>query len=652
MGFTDIFEPEELVGKFWDRLVGGKTSYPRHPEAAVRLEDMRAMLAVFFHGVGGDAGLEIAGAVARERHHRLTLMVKLGTANEKMETAKRDEQTLFMPNVIDLFPDRALNRKLYLWLAAYMALARGGVPDAVGEDPLRRDVMALAWHRITERRVLEALPGLRPIHAKLAAYILEHRPKRALPAMEQHVEECVLALLGGPEPKAKNPVWTFVGKEQGRLSDFKALLGYRPFLPVPLWGEVAEGGELPPARDLDDDLEDDDGGEDDTEVKDLRDGRKFSAERKDNDQAERDDPLAFDRFEHILAMAEMVNVNRPIDDDEDEDPMRAANDLDQITLSKNDRKTASKVRLDMDLPAGAVDDTRLRAQITYPEWDYRKKSYHPDHCAVHAGAVMDEGEDWKPDEATLKRIRKVRRQFEALRPKRERIPREFDGRELDVDALIRSRCDLAASGDGSDRIYVSFRNESRDLAALILVDVSLSTDAWMEGRRVLDVEKEALTTLTHGLAASGDDHAIFTFTSRKRNFVRLDQVKGFDEPLTPVVGRRIAALKPGYYTRMGAAIRFAADKLNERPNRHRLLLFISDGKPNDLDHYDGRYGIEDSRMAIREARQSGLAVFGVTIDAEARDYFPYMFGRGGCAIIPHIDRLTPALPNIYRHLVT
>jgi len=645
VGLADILEPEEFIGRFWNRLVGGQSSYPHHPDAAVNLTDVRTVLSVFFHGIGGDGGLDISGAVAQEKTHRLSLRMALGVDNEKLEIAQRNVDSLILPNVIDVFDERVLNRKLYLWLAAYLAMADVS-PTNVPADPLQRDVLALRLSARNTIKTLTHLPGLQGVFDRLAANLRAARPNHPKPAAERAVEDVILALLGGDAPHDQ-AMWDFVSEGRGALSDFKAPMGYRPFLPVPLWGDVVDRG----FAERHEENQDEDTQDSDTDSKDVRDGRKYRAERRDNDQAERDDPIAFDRFEHILALADMVNVNRPVDDDEDENPMRAAEDLDHITLSKNDKKTASNIRLDLDLPANAVDTSRLHADITYPEWDYRHKIYHPDHCIVVCGQADEEGADWAPDDASRKRIRKVRRQFEALRPKRERIPRQFDGRELDVDALIRSRCDLIASGEGSDRIYTSFRNESRDLAVLILVDVSLSTDAWMEGRRVLDVEKEALTTLAHGLSASGDDHAIYTFSSRKRTLVLLNQVKDFDETLSPVIDRRIAALKPGYYTRMGAAVRYATDQLNKRPNRHRLLLLISDGKPNDLDHYDGRYGIEDSRMAIREARKSGAAVFGVTVDGEAQDYFPYMFGRGGCAIIPHIERLSAALPNIYRQLV-
>jgi nitric oxide reductase NorD protein len=183
------------------------------------------------------------------------------------------------------------------------------------------------------------------------------------------------------------------------------------------------------------------------------------------------------------------------------------------------------------------------------------------------------------------------------------------------------------------------------------VDVSLSTDAWVDNRRILDVEKEALLVLSHGLAACGDSHAIMTFTSRRRSWVRVETVKDFDEPLNEPVLRRISALKPGFYTRIGAAIRHATARLAERPNRQKLLLVLTDGKPNDIDHYEGRFGIEDTRRAVMEARRAGVCVFGVTVDRDAQSYFPTLFGRGGYAIVGQIAKLPSALPAIYRHLL-
>jgi nitric oxide reductase NorD protein len=194
------------------------------------------------------------------------------------------------------------------------------------------------------------------------------------------------------------------------------------------------------------------------------------------------------------------------------------------------------------------------------------------------------------------------------------------------------------------------RPQGHDLATTLLVDVSLSTDAWADGHRVLDVQKEALLVLAHGLSACGDHHCIATFTSRRRSWVRVETVKSFEEPMGTVVERRIGALKPGYYTRMGAAVRHAAAELVGQPQRKKLLLVLTDGKPNDIDHYEGRFAVEDTRKAVREARRLGISVFGVTVDATAQSYFPILFGSNGYAIVGNIRRLPAALPSIYRQL--
>ena len=117
-----------------------------------------------------------------------------------------------------------------------------------------------------------------------------------------------------------------------------------------------------------------------------------------------------------------------------------------------------------------------------------------------------------------------------------------------------------------------------------------------------------------------------------------------------VVRGRINAIKPGYYTRMGAAVRHASGLLARQPASHRLLLLLTDGKPNDLDHYEGRYGVEDTRMALLEARRAGLRPFCVTIDQEANDYLPYLFGKDGFILIRHPEALPRQLLSLYGRL--
>ncbi|SEK76509.1 nitric oxide reductase activation protein NorD [Halomonas daqiaonensis] len=644
----DFLEVEETVGRFWHRWASGAASYPDHPEAAVTLESLRPMLGVFFRAGGGEQGIEVAAIARRASTHRLSLRQRLGLDEEDLDQARRDEENLLLPPRLALFPEAALNRDLYLWLTAFLAEAR---PVPLSSDPLQADLQRLREARRTTRAALARFPGLTDRYVRLCGELLAIRPRRMrLPPMEAALESALRAELGAPDP---DEAWAGAMQRAIRESDFpleafRAPRGYRPPLPVPLWGQAVMLGTRDRAREatVDDDEEVARAGDSPED-----DQGKRKADRREQDQADRDDPLMLNNMEKMLSWAEMVNLNRLVDDEEEEEAKKAADQIDEIVLSPNRQKAASRLKLDLDLAPDEVAGGRLKGRHTYPEWNHRKQAYLPDHCVVLSNVQSEEGENWSPDEATRRRIRRVRREFEALRPRREILRGQLDGSELDMDAVIRSQCDLAATGESSDRLYLDTRTQARDLAVSILVDVSLSTEAWLEDRRVLDVAKEALLVLGHGLAGCGDDYSIHSFTSQRRHKVWVNTLKDFDEPMGERVSRRIAALRPGSYTRMGPAIRHLTGQLAERPNRHRLLLLLTDGKPNDNDYYEGRYGIEDTRKAVLEARRQEVRVFGVTIDREAGRYIPHLFGRGGYAIVQRPDHLSLALPGIYRQII-
>ncbi|MDR6772355.1 VWA domain-containing protein [Azospirillum sp. BE72] len=638
---ASIWEPEEFVGALWHRLVGNAVSYPRHPEAAVGLDDMRMRLGVLFRALGGPGAVRIAATAAESSGHRLGLKQRLGLGTEKLDRARYDGATLQLPDRLDVFPVREDNAGLYEWLAAFFAHAEP--PPMLPVDLLQADLARLRAARGATDRALAAWPGLRVLHERLCRAMRAARPRRRLPAQEAAVESVVLALLGaeGKPADARFAAMLAVVIDGAMpLDAFRADPGYRPFLPVPLWGEVSDAVGAGLAADGD---EEGGGGAE-------GDGKRRKAKRRDTDQTRRDDPLMLNRFEKILGLAEMVNLNRKVEDDDEENARKAAEDMDEITVGQHERKASAKLKLDLDLAAEEVDAAPLRAEITYPEWDWKRRRYLPDHCRVIAEPAALEGEEWRPDDYAIRRIRLVRRQFEAMRPRRQLMTGQPDGDDLDLSALVRSVADRQAGGYGSERVYSAVRTVARDLSVCVLVDVSLSTDSYVEERRVLDVEKEALLALTHGLAACGDEHAILTFTSHRRQRVDVRTVKDFEERLDARVVRRIQALKPGSYTRMGAALRHATFRLKDRPHTHRLLLVLTDGKPNDTDHYEGRHAIEDTRVAVQEARRAGLRLFGITVDEQGRDYLPYIFGTGAYAIFPHVARLPAALPAIYRQL--
>lgn len=212
---------------------------------------------------------------------------------------------------------------------------------------------------------------------------------------------------------------------------------------------------------------------------------------------------------------------------------------------------------------------------------------------------------------------------------------------------------LAGRHGGEAGIYLAQVQKERDLACLILADLSLSTDAHVsDSQRVIDVVRDSLLLLGEALSATGDRFAMLGFSSLKRSHVRCHALKGFATPFDASARGRIAALRPGYYTRIGAAIRHATNLLAEQPATVRLLLILSDGKPHDIDVYEGRYGIEDTRMSIIEARRAGIRPFCVTIDREGIDYLPHVFGPAGFAVLRKPEDLPRRLPLLYAQLTT
>lgn len=640
-----FLEPEEAVGRWWHRWLGGAESYPRYDDQAAQLDVVLPRLGVFFRGLGGPGALRLSAAQARGSRHRLGLRQRLAHGEaEPWEQARMDHEALVLPARIACFPSRQLNERLYFWLSAYFAHV---APVAViPEDPLRADLMSLQQSLRAVDRTLAQWPGLRSDYGELCAAVRSVRPRRPLKGVEADLEAVIDHLLGGPAPSGRSAMAMLAAvrsAEPGAVQPFDAPRNYRTFLPVPLWGVVAETaphGTGSPGSEEATGAQSRDAGE-----------RRRKARRRRQDQAQRDDALLLNRFETLLSVTEMINLNRMVEDDDPEAARRALDDMDQVTLSQHSRHSASRLKLDLELTAPEVDTEALHAECTYPEWDYQRGCYHRDHCRVLAQpAVRDGSSRWRPDVATRRRIRAVRRQFEALRPRRQVFSAQRDGDELDLASLVRSVADRRAGGAGSDQIYLQARPAARDLAVAVLMDVSLSTDAWVDNRRVLDVEKESVLALCYGLAACGDEHAVYAFSSRKRQRVYVSTVKDFREPVHGGFVERLQGLQPGYYTRMGAAVRHVSAQLARQPQRHRLLLLLSDGKPNDFDHYEGRYGVEDTRRAIRETRAQGMHVFGITIDRKARDYFPYLFGRGGYAMVARPGKLPAALPRIYRQL--
>jgi nitric oxide reductase NorD protein len=618
----DLMEPEETVGNLWHGVALRLAPVAGHAASAVTLDAVRPSIALLFRALGGKSGVEIAASPATASRHRRTISAQLADARVLEHVARFDGETLRLPPVIDAFPTVELNRATYLWLAALAACATPEVPPA---DPLAADLAHIAAMQRATSAALSLCPGLRAPHAALCAHLLTDWPHQATSPSERDVTARALSALSGA-------CYTPAG-----LVVPSAPRGYTPMIPIPVWLRLDladKGAAASPAEDAI------------SAPPGLASATRKQGKRENNDQANRTDSFIMHRFESILSWVESMGLNRATDDDDLENAQKAAEDQDSITLSPHHKRAATRLRLHLDLAPQDADHERLSARFTYPEWNHRARDYMPDHCIV-LEADAAPGTGFAPDPRLMTR---VRRQFEALHPRRIQLPRQVDGSELDLDALIAAQVAIRATGQGSDRIFRDLRNVERDLSVAILMDCSRSTESVVGTRSIIDTTREALAALAGGIDAAGDRLAIWGFSSLKRDRVFLTRCKGFDGRMTTDVTARIGGLRPGHYTRLGAAIRHASAQLAVETSTRKLLLVLTDGKPNDLDHYEGTHGIEDSHMAVREARRAGQAVHGVIVDADGQDWFARIFGRAGFTLLPDPARLGRALPDIYRSL--
>ncbi|MGE0081712.1 MAG: nitric oxide reductase activation protein NorD [Thiohalomonadaceae bacterium] len=608
---------EELVGKLWHRLVT-RAADDRFPDAAVSLAAIRPAAGVMFRALGGNGALRLEAATATAHRARRRWLQRIAGSGREVELAWRDGETLRLPAVIALFPERRLNRELYLWLAALAAVA----PEGQAQDWLVSNQAAVTV-------LLQRFPGLRSRYRELVAAHLALRPSPdALPDDEAAAERAIRAALN----------------ERGTITSLP--IDARQVHPVPLWLHPAPPLTPSVAGHAGDD-EDDDGHE--GHSRDARNDRRRRAERVDMPDGK--DGLVAARLESIFSWAEYVKVDRTTDEDDGEDAERTADDMDVMSVARDGRAIANKVRFDLDLPAADHDDLPLSGPIALPEWDYRRGILLPRHCLVQPLVARDAHPCELPPH--LRRLaRRVRSQFEALAQSRRWLRAQPEGNEPDLDAWLHFTADRLAGRDTADQgLYRSLRVHERNMACLLLADLSLSTDAAVDDTaRVIDVIRDSLFLFAEALSTAGDRLGIYGFSSRRRQHVRFHAIKGFAETYGAAVRGRIAAIRPGYYTRMGAAIRHASDLLATQAAERRLLLILTDGKPNDLDRYEGRYGIEDTREAVREARHRGLFPFCITIDREAAGYLPHMFGADGFAIIRRPQDLPTRLPHLYARL--
>jgi len=613
---------EELVGSSWHRFIT-KRANTNYPDAAVTLDEIRYTAGIFFRALGGEGGLRVENATESTLHTRRSILQRIAGMGDKTQYAWRDNETLRLPDSIALFPTKQLNLDLYLWLTALSVVAEEDIPAEKNSHWISRN-------QYRTYKTLETWPGLNQRYQTLLEAHLAQRPSpESLPKDEAKQEKIIRLSLAS-------------ATSTGELEYSK-----RPPQPVVLWLHPA-----PPNEEFREqkNIQDPDIEEAPQAKKDQKKQQKRKQGNREDMPTGNEGLMSF-RLESLWSWAEYSKVDRTSVEDDDDDAMATAEDMDNITVAQDSQTTASKIKLDLDLPSNQYDDIVLGEGIPIDEWDYKQQKLQKAHCRLQEM----ESRDTEPTELPKRlqqQAHKIRRQFEVLRPQRHWTNRQSDGTEIDLENYVNFLSDLKRGQVNSDTpVYRELRNKTRDLSCLLLADLSLSTDAHINNHaRVVDVVRDSLFLFSEALTATGDRFALHGFSSRNRSHIRFYNIKSFDEKYDDNVRGHINAIRPGYYTRMGAAIRHATQLLSKETSSQKLLLILTDGKPNDLDKYEGRYGIEDTRQAVLEAEKLGLRPFCVTIDEQAEDYLPYLFGSRSYVLIKNAAELPKKLPLLYLRL--
>lgn len=289
----------------------------------------------------------------------------------------------------------------------------------------------------------------------------------------------------------------------------------------------------------------------------------------------------------------------------------------------------------------------LGKQIELDEWDYLRQSYREHWCRVNIKNVDEIHNNFKQQTERkypflMTQIRKV---FEAMRDQPRYANRQTDGEDIDLDAVVNMYTARLAGEELSERMYIRRQRQERSVSVCLLVDMSGSTKGWINlaMRESLILFSEALNTL-------GDQYAIIGFSGLTRQRCEIYTVKEFSEEHSIITSNRISNIQAKDYTRMGFAVRYATQRLLKSEAKHRILLLLSDGKPDDYDGYQGEYGIQDTRKAILEAQGKAINPFSITIDKQAQIYLPRLFGPGQYMILDDVSTLPLKLSEVYRKL--
>lgn len=373
------------------------------------------------------------------------------------------------------------------------------------------------------------------------------------------------------------------------------------------------------------------------------------------DKKAQEDYVLTHNFEKVETAEEFDGVWRDFDGDDDLESHQDA--LDEISMKltvRVDDPTHSIYQADFQENTNISESAAQEKGtyfIPYDEWDYRKKNYKKDFCRVYPQKHRDPQPAYyqKTIEAFRTELMSLRKMLAHVNNKYEWRRRQTQGQELDIDSVTDYLTDVTTGHQPSEKIYLSSRKTQKDISILLLLDISLSSDGYVDGLRILDVEKQVAILFGEILSEYNIDFAVHCFNSKTRSHANYVTVKDFDDNWD-IAKNHIGSIEPAGYTRIGTAIRHSASLLMAREASKKWLILLSDGKPNDFDKYEGKYGINDVKQALREFAQYDLNAYAIAIEATARYYLPRMFGNNNYQIVSSPSDMIRSLVVLYEKI--
>jgi hypothetical protein len=291
----------------------------------------------------------------------------------------------------------------------------------------------------------------------------------------------------------------------------------------------------------------------------------------------------------------------------------------------------------------------------YQEWDYQIQLHRPNWATVYErrqpkGDPEDIDEilqEYKPIAHRIKQI------IDLLTPEGvQRVRNMEDGDEIDINAAVDAMISIRMGEQPNPRITMRNVLKSRDLAVVVLMDLSESTNEAMMGsdKTVLQLTREAASLVATAINGIGDPFALHGFASDGRHDVQYYRFKDFSQHYDDDAKSRLAGMKGGLSTRMGAALRHAGYHLHKQPERRKLILLVTDGEPADIDERDPQHLRHDTKKAVEELYSTGVLTYCLTLDPNADAYVKRIFGENNYTIVDNVNRLPEKLPTLFASL--